>query len=76
MVGIWFGNIMGKSGRFQAKINPETKEVLCPTCEESNFKAFRRDKISKEIYLNHCKCENCAQLFIYKVDKKNNVILE
>ena len=67
---------MGKKGQLKAKINPETSEILCPTCEVSNFKIFRRDKISKEIYLNHCKCENCAQLFVYKVDRKNDVISE
>lgn len=68
--------MIGKSGDLRAKVNPETNEILCPTCEESNFKVFRRNKISKEIYLNYCKCENCAQLFIYEVNKKNNVILK
>ena len=76
MSGIWFRDIMGKSGQLEAKVNKETNEVLCLTCEQSTFKIFRRDKISKEIYLNHCKCENCAQLFIYKVDKTNNVIIK
>ncbi len=46
-----------------------------PTCEKRNFTIFRRDKVSKEIYLNHCRCENCGQLFIYNVDKKNNPVL-
>lgn len=63
-----------KEKMLKAKINPETSEIVCPTCNESNFTIFRRDKVSKEIYLNHCKCENCGQLFIYNVDKKNNPI--
>ena len=60
----------------EANINPETFEILCPDCSKSNFKIFRRDKLSKEQYLNHCKCESCGQIFVYKVDKRNNVILE
>ncbi len=60
----------------EANINPETSEILCPTCKKNDFKVFRRRKDSEEIYLNQCKCESCGQLFIYKVDKKNNVILD
>ena len=76
MLGIRFRNIIGSRKVLEAKINPETSEVLCPICNESNFITFRRDKISEEIYLVHCKCENCSQLFIYNVDKKNKPILE
>lgn len=73
MLELWFRNTMEKSGQLKAKIVPETSEILCPICEQSTFKIFRRDKVSKEVYLNHCKCENCAQLFVYKVDKMNNL---
>lgn len=59
-----------------AHINPKTNGIICPACEKDNFKIFRRDKVSKEIYRNHCQCENCGQLFVYNVDKKNNIILE
>lgn len=71
MSEIRFRDIMAK----KAKIDPETSEVLCPTCVKNNFTIFRRDRVSGEIYLNHCKCENCGQLFVYNVDKKDNVIL-
>jgi len=70
--GMRFSDIMAK----KAKINPEISEILCPTCNKSDLTIFRRDRVSKEIYLNHCKCENCGQLFTYKVDKKNNPIKE
>lgn len=68
-------DIIGKEKMFEAKIDPETSEIICPTCEKSNFTIVRRDKVSQGVYLNHCKCENCGQLFIYTVDKKNNPIL-
>lgn len=70
-----FREIIERTEMFKAIINPETSEVLCPTCDKSNFTIFRRDKVSNEIYLNHCKCKNCGQLFTYKVDKKNNPVL-
>ena len=60
----------------EAKINPETSEIICPGCESENFKIFRRDKVSNQIYLNYCKCENCGQLFACNVDKKNNPVLD
>jgi hypothetical protein len=59
-----------------ADINPKTLEALCPTCKENNFKIFRRYQVFKKIYYNHCKCEICGQLFIYKVSKVDNIILE
>ena len=74
MSEIRFSDLMRKIGPKEANINSGTSEVLCPTCKKGNFKIFRRDKVSEEIYLNHCKCEECAQLFIYKVDKKNSPI--
>jgi len=73
--GVRFRDIIRRTEMFKAIINAEISEVLCPTCDKSNFAIFRRDKVSNEIYLNHCKCENCGQLFIYSVDKKNNPIL-
>ena len=76
MLGIRFRNIIGSRKVLEAKINPETSEALCPTCEKTNFTIFRRDELPEEIYLNHCKCKNCGQLFIYSVDKKNKPILE
>jgi len=61
----------------EADIDSKTSEILCPTCKKSNFKTFRRDKVLQVAYLiNHCRCEECGQLFTYKVDKKNNPILE
>ena len=74
-LGVQFRNIIERKEMFEAKINPYTSEIICPTCEKSNFTIFRRDKVPPKIYLNHCKCENCGQLFIYNVDKKNNPIL-
>lgn len=74
--GVRFMDIIGREKMFEAKINLYTSETICPTCDKSNFTIFRRDKIPNEIYLNHCKCENCGQLFLYNVDKKNNPILE
>ena len=71
-----FRDVIGKRKMLRAKINPETFKTICPTCEKNSFTIFRRDKVTQEIYLNHCKCENCGQLFIYKVDKKKNPILE
>jgi Zn finger protein HypA/HybF involved in hydrogenase expression len=44
----------------EANINPETSEILCPTCNKSDFKVFRRRRVSEEIYLNQCKCEGCG----------------
>ena len=60
----------------KANINTETSEVSCPGCEENNFTTFRRDKVSKKTYLNHCKCENCGQLFVYNVNEKDDVVFE
>ena len=61
----------------KAKIDPETKDILCPTCSESNFVIFRRDPLeaAKERYLNHCKCGS-GQLFIYVVDQMGNIVVE
>lgn len=62
----------------KAKIDPETKDILCPTCSESKFVIFRRDRLeetAKEGYLNHCKC-GCGQIFIYIVDQRGNVVVE
>ncbi len=69
----------------KAHLNSETLEILCPLCKETNFEIFRRDKLTsqnpwceneslKGQYLNHCKCDNCSQLFVYNVDKMNNMI--
>lgn len=71
-----FKDIMVRKEMLKAIINLETLEVICPTCNKSNFTIFRRDKVSDEIYFNHSKCEDCGQLFIYNVDRKNNPILE
>lgn len=65
-----------KAIEVNANINPETSEIFCPTCKMSNFEILEEEKISEEIYHNHCKCENCGQAFVYKVDKKNNIILK
>lgn len=61
----------------KAKIDPETKDILCPTCSKSNFVIFRRDRLetTKERYLNHCKC-GCGQIFIYVVDQMGNVVVD
>jgi len=60
----------------EAGINSETSEIACPSCEKCNFTIFRRDKVSEKMYLNRCKCASCGQLFIYKVDEKNNAVLK
>jgi transcription elongation factor Elf1 len=67
-------DIIARKEMLKAIINSQTLEILCPTCNKNNFTIFRRDKTSEELYLNHCKCENCGQLFIYSVDKKNNPV--
>lgn len=58
----------------KAKIDKDNN-ITCPDCNKSEYEIFRRDDLDQEIYLNHCKC-SCGQLFTYKVDKKNNVIIE
>ncbi len=57
-------------------IDIKTKQIICPTCDKSNFVIFRKDKIEEEIYLNHCKCKNCGQLFVYKADLANRIVID
>jgi len=52
----------------EGKISPKTGEIICPLCNNENFITFRKDEITDKIYLNHCKCESCGQLFVYKID--------
>lgn len=58
---------------YKAKIDKDNN-IICPDCNKSKYKVFKRDNVDTGIYLNRCKCENCGQLFNYKVDKKNNPI--
>ena len=60
----------------EANVNPETSEILCPTCGKGDFEIFRRDRVSGEARLDHCKCGSCGQLFVYRVIEANSVILE
>ncbi len=69
----------------RAYLNSETSEILCPLCKQNNFKIFRRDKLAsrsfwyennfpEKQYLNHCKCENCNQLFVYNTGRMNSIV--
>lgn len=63
-------------GGVKVNIDLKNAAILCPTCNKSNFPIFRRDKTEQGIYLDHCKCDECGQLFVYKSDKKGKYILE
>jgi len=60
----------------EGKINLKTGEILCPLCSSEHFTTFRKDELTDRIYLNHCKCESCGQLFVYKTnDGEADIIL-
>jgi len=44
--------------------------ATCPICNKSAYKVLRRDVLEQNIYLNHCRCGDCGQVFIYKVDER------
>jgi len=50
----------------EGKINPKTGEIFCPLCNSEHLTTFRKDELTDKVYLNHCKCESCGQLFVYK----------
>jgi len=59
----------------EGEINPKTGEIFCPLCYSENFTIFRKDELTIKIYLNHCKCESCGQLFVYKTDNGETDII-
>jgi len=59
----------------EGKINPKAGEIFCPSCNSENFITFRKDELTDKVYLNHCKCESCGQLFVYKTDNGETSII-
>jgi len=49
--------------------NFKTSKLACPYCSENSFTVFRKDEISEEIYLHHCRCLECNQLFVLRERK-------
>lgn len=69
---IEFSKIMRK-----AKVDKDSQTVLCPKCDKSNFTIFRKEPLDEgKIYLHHAKCRECGLLFIYKVNQKEEPLID